>query len=610
MYSLKSIYQKPTKTLCLLLITAALFCGLTATAFATTYPADHGKEAAAELQTLGILKGTDANGTLEIERQLTRAEALTIVQRICNVQITETKENHFTDTKNHWAAATIESFYQKGLINGTGGGAFEPNRNVTCAEYVKMTLSCMGYENLTLDTAYAKGIEIGLLNGFGLQSSDDGGATADIKSMKLTRGQTALISANAIFAKQANGTALCDKLIADGVFKNAEQLTNLKNIVDGKTTAPAENIGFADSVNSYMPQNKNYMISPMSLKIAMAMAANGANGETQAEIIKALNIDNLNAFNSNIKDTFAIYDQAQAVQLKIANSLWQNTDFAESSYKQSFLNAMQKYYSADMTAVNNNNMLEKVNGWVSDKTNGKIKQIIDKNAVNNIEYQNILLNAVYFKGAWKDEFNANSTVKDIFTNCGKTQTETDFMNKTSYMSYGTANGVQAVKLPYQNYTYDEKTETNNIDKDVQVSMYILLADKNIQNPEQVLNSIKFDREYVQLSLPKFKVEYSEDMVPVFAKIGITKAFSFNDADFGAMLQSSQGKAITHILHKTYITVDEKGTEAAAVTGIGAGASSAPPPKPVIMKADHPFTFIIRDDVSGNILFMGQINTME
>ena len=70
MYSLKSIYQKPTKTLCLLLITAALFCGLTATAFATTYPADHGKEAAAELQTLGILKGTDANGTLEIERQL------------------------------------------------------------------------------------------------------------------------------------------------------------------------------------------------------------------------------------------------------------------------------------------------------------------------------------------------------------------------------------------------------------------------------------------------------------------------------------------------------------------------------------------------------------
>ena len=608
MYSLKSILKKPSKAFCLLLITAALFCGLTAAAFATTYPADQGKEVAAELQAIGILKGTDANGTLEIERQLTRSEALTIVQRICNVKITDNNGNHFADTKNHWAAQTIEGFYKMGLINGTGSSTFDPNRNVKCSEYVKMVLACMGYENLTLDTAYAKGMEIGLLNSFGLQAADSGNI-ADIKDMYLTRGQTALISANAIFAKQANGTALCDKLIADGIFKNAEELIVLKKIVDGKT-GTVKNANFADNLNSYMPKDKNYMISPASLKIAMAMAANGAKGETQAEMLQALGIDDLDIFNKNIKETISDYNNAQILRLKIANSLWQNTDFPDSAYKASFINTLQKYYNAEFSTVNNSNMLKQINGWVSDKTNGKIKEIIGENAVNNIEYQNILLNAVYFKGAWQDDFSPHATQKDIFKNCGGTQTETDFMNKTAHMAYGSVNGVQAVKLPYRNYTYNPETKSVETDKNLDVSMYVLLADSNIQNPEQVLNSIKFDRQYVRLSLPKFKIEYSEDMIPVFSKMGVNKAFSFDDADLSATLENSKGKAITHILHKTYISVDEKGTEAAAVTGIGAGASSAPPPKPVIMKADHPFTFIIRDDVSGNILFMGQINTME
>ena len=141
-------------------------------------------------------------------------------------------------------------------------------------------------------------------------------------------------------------------------------------------------------------------------------------------------------------------------------------------------------------------------------------------------------------------------------------------------------------------------------------MYILLGDQQITNPEQILDNVNLTNKYVHLSLPKFKVEYENEMSKVLNDLGIKKAFSFSKADLSNMLQYSDQKAITRVLHKTYIAIDEKGTEAAAVTSITEGATSEPIDSPVIMKIDHPFTYIIRDDASGEVIFIGQINKMQ
>ena len=263
-------------------------------------------------------------------------------------------------------------------------------------------------------------------------------------------------------------------------------------------------------------------------------------------------------------------------------------------------------YNADVKSVKNSNAVNEINGWVNDKTNGKIPTIIqDAN-----DFWAMLINAIYFKGAWQDEFNVNATKPDQFNNADGTKITVDFMNMQKWFPYSETNSVQMIKLPYQNRVdkISDDGEYLGTDKydDLDVSMYLIMAENDI-NVEQELSAAiddeVFKSTYIKMSMPKFKIEYSTDLNNILMNMGITTAFDEKNADFTKMFDKGN-MWFTKTIHKTFINVDEKGTEAAAVTAIHM-AGSAMPPEPIEVKFNKPFYFAIRDNTSGETLFMGR-----
>lgn len=366
------------------------------------------------------------------------------------------------------------------------------------------------------------------------------------------------------------------------------------------TAAAAE---FADRLNSEMPSDKNYMFSPLSVKMAFALAANGASGETESEILKTFGIENLNSFNGYSKKLIDTYSSTNVLKLDIANSVWINTDSAHGDFAAGYKKMTADYYNAEAKQVNNQNAVETINNWVAEKTDNKIKSI-----TNNPDFSAMLINAVYFKAAWQKPFNEKETRKDEFTSRNGEKAQIDFMNKTDDTAYIKKDGITAVKLPYTSskskLTEDgdyEKTETVN----AQISMYVMSADSKF-SPARFLEENKDNFEYakVKLAMPKFELEYSATLKETLKKLGINKAFS-EDAEFQRMFDNDS-MFISDVLHKTYIKVTEKDTEAAAVTAIMMETTSFREPEiPIEIKFNKPFTYIIKDDANGEILFMGE-----
>lgn len=363
---------------------------------------------------------------------------------------------------------------------------------------------------------------------------------------------------------------------------------------------------FTDKINAQMPTDKNYMFSPMSIKMALALAANGASGETQQQILNALGLSSLDEFNSLSKDLIARYSQTDILKLNIANSIWMNKDKTSQNFSEVFKKTATDFYDAEVKSINNSNAVKEINGWVSDKTNGKIPTIIQ----NADDFWAMLINAIYFKGAWQDEFSVNATKPDQFNNADGTKITVDFMNKTKWFPYAETKSVKMIELPYKNRVdkISEDGEYLGTDKydDLDVSMYLIMPEDDI-NPEAELSAaIKdeaFKSTYIKMAMPKFKIDYSTDLNDIFMNMGITTAFDEKNADFTKMFDKGN-MWFTKTIHKTFIDVDEKGTEAAAVTAIGM-AGSALPPEPIELKFNKPFYFAIRDNTSGETLFMGR-----
>lgn len=375
---------------------------------------------------------------------------------------------------------------------------------------------------------------------------------------------------------------------------------------DGETEISVSDLTFADKLNSQMPADKNYMFSPLSVKMALALAANGAEGDTKNEILNTLEIKNLDEFNTLSKDLIKRYSKTDILSLNIANSIWINKDETTQNFSKNFKNIATEYYNADVKTVYNKNAVSEINSWVKDKTKGKIPQIID-NADN---FWAMLINAIYFKGAWENEFSTYLTKPDEFTNADGTKTQTDFMNKTNWIPYAETKSAKIIELPYKNRVdkFSDSGEyigTDSFD-DLDVSMYLMLADSGINAERELdaaINGKSFERTYTKLSMPKFKIEYSERLNDTLKNIGIKTAFDTKTARFEKMFDSGN-MWFTDTIHKTFISVDEKGTEAAAVTAIGMAGASLPP-EPIELKFNKPFYFAIRDNTSREILFMGR-----
>ena len=371
---------------------------------------------------------------------------------------------------------------------------------------------------------------------------------------------------------------------------------------EGRKEDKWEDMSFADKVNANMPVDKNYVFSPLSVKTALMMAANGAEGETLNEILKALDVENLECYNESVRQMLDKYAENDVLKLDVSNSVWINSDKTDQRFSEEYKEKLSKFYDGTVDIVTDDNAESRINSWVNEKTKGKIPTIITE---ENKDFGAMLVNAVYFKGRWQKEFYKGATEKDIFKSRDSSEKEIDFMNRTGWIGYSDADGVSVVELPFLT-RYDviaedgEYLETKYLEN-MNISMYLMMSEGSF-SPEETLNNAEFKNQYMNLSVPKFNIDYSTGMNDILKTIGINRAFEEN-AEFNNMFDNGN-MWIDSTIHKTYIKVDEEGTEAAAVMAIGM-AGSALPPEPVDVKFNKPFTFVIRDNINGEILFMGE-----
>lgn len=366
---------------------------------------------------------------------------------------------------------------------------------------------------------------------------------------------------------------------------------------------PMSSTSFADKLNAHMPDDKNYMFSPLSLKMVMAMAANGADGETRTDILNTLDIRDLDAYNAEAKSMIDKFTNTNVLKFGVANSVWINSDMTAQNFSEEYKNVVADSYKAESGIVNAENATEKINKWVNENTGGRISEII---AEENSDFWTMLINAVYFNAKWEREFIKEKTAEGIFTDRNGKESTVEFMNDLGYWKYSDTNGVQIIEMPYlnveENY-YNEETGiwSPKTHGDIGISMFVMMSDEEFE-PEKELKAAEFERCTVQLAVPKFSIEYDAKLKEALSEMGMSKVFEEN-AQFSRMFDSGN-MWISDVLHKTYISVDEEGTEAAAIASVDwMGASR--PKEPVEVRFNKPFTFVIRDNRSNEILFMGE-----
>jgi len=344
---------------------------------------------------------------------------------------------------------------------------------------------------------------------------------------------------------------------------------------------------------------KNVFISPLSISMALGMTINGAKNDTYNQMQTVLNLENLTQTEINesykkLINTLAEIDTK--VIFNIANSIWYNQEL---TFKQNFIDVNKTYFDAQVSSLDftNQNSVDIINNWVNLNTNGKIEEILDQIPRDAIMY---LINAIYFKGTWTYEFKKDVTFEGSF-NSPFGETICSYMVQTNDFSYLSNDLFQAIELPYG----DKNFEMIIILPKVNTSVNELTTEMNEQNFNNWIGS--FSMQKGTIYLPKFKLEDDITLNDVLIAMGMADAFDSGRADF-TDLYAGYGKAyISRILHKTFIEVNEEGTEAAAATLVEISRlSSAGEDNGFFMKVNRPFVFLIREVNSNCILFMGKV----
>ncbi len=343
--------------------------------------------------------------------------------------------------------------------------------------------------------------------------------------------------------------------------------------------------------------NQNIFVSPTSVAIALSMTYNGANGSTQQAIAQTLELQGMSLDEVNqaqLALSQILINPDPKVQLNIANSLWARQGI---NFKPDFLQRNKDFYQAQITNLNFNspNATSTINNWVNQNTKGKIPTIIDRISPDAVLY---LINAIYFKGSWTDEFPKNATRERPFTLLNGTRKQHPLMSQFGRFRYYENDSFQAISLPYGSG---------------RMSMYVFLPKPNVtlqsfystltpENSEQWIK--QFRTRQGSISLPRFKLEYDITLNQTLQALGMGIVFQ-DRANFTGM--TSTPVNIDEVKHKTFVEVNEEGTEAAAVTSVGIRATSAMPvDEPFNMVVDRPFFVAIRDNQTGTLLFMGSI----
>jgi serpin B len=347
-------------------------------------------------------------------------------------------------------------------------------------------------------------------------------------------------------------------------------------------------------------KKENIFISPNSIAIALEMLYNGASGATKEEMTQALflqelSLEEINQANQELRQ--ALQNADPNVQLAIANSLWARKGI---TFNDQFLANNQNFYEAKITDLDFNEPDAKniINQWVTEATRNKITEIIDEITPEDVLF---IINALYFKGNWTYQFQeSNTTEKPFYVSQGIIQQHL-MMSRSGEYRYYENEQFQAISLPYG----QEK-----------LSMYIFLPRENsdldtfISNisPEKWQDWLsQFQKKSGLIEIPKFDLEYEIELRNILGGLGMISMFNPEKADFSLM--TPEQVKVDQVKHKTFLEVNEKGTEAAAVTSIGIRTTSFDPTPPFEMIVNRPFFCAIQDNQTGTILFMGAIREL-
>ncbi|MCK5169130.1 MAG: serpin family protein [Bacteroidales bacterium] len=343
-------------------------------------------------------------------------------------------------------------------------------------------------------------------------------------------------------------------------------------------------------------KDKNLMISPLSISQALLMTYNGADGDTKKAFEETLFLNDLtiDEVNQSAQELVkALFEADPGVIIDIANSIWYRDGY---TIKPEFIQVNEDYYNAEVQQlVFNDEAVDIINAWVKDKTNDKIEEIIDSIDPMTLMF---LINAVYFKGNWKYQFEESNTVNGEFTLSNGSKITVPFMHQSITakvmghddftildLLYGRGNFSMFIVLPDKDKTIDDVLESWNNDTYNQwLTDFTEVGELNVV-------------------IPKFKFAYEKELNDVLMDMGLTLAFDPDQADFSNIIEDMQ-LYISKVKHKTFIEVNEKGTEAAAVTSVEIGYTSIDPSSQFI--ANRPFLFVIREKYTNSILFMGRV----
>ena len=343
--------------------------------------------------------------------------------------------------------------------------------------------------------------------------------------------------------------------------------------------------------------DSNLFISPLSVSMALGMALNGATDSTYDVMKSTLELQGLteDEINQAYKDLIELLvNLDEKVVMNIANSIWIEDDFP---VLQSFIDVNKTYFDAEVESfdIADPNAVDIINGWVEEKTNGKIKDIIDQIPPNIALY---LINAIYFNGTWTYEFDKDNTKDEPFYNYDNSTSTIPMMSMNATLPVLFTDSISIVDIPYGDSLFSMTVILPNSEYDINKLAESITNDTWNEWLSQLTN------QELDLYLPKFKLEWDDNLKDVLTELGMGIAFDNNRADF-ARINSQIPLWISRVLHKTFIEVTEEGTEAAAATVVEMEFKS-PGLTTQIIRVNHPFIFAIRERHSRTILFIGKV----
>ncbi len=343
-------------------------------------------------------------------------------------------------------------------------------------------------------------------------------------------------------------------------------------------------------------KEENIIISPLSISCALSMTLNGADGTTRDAMLTALRMSGITPeeINSSYKDlTEALLTVDKRVLMTIANSVWTEDRITP---KQTFIDILEDYYDAESKefSITDPTAPDRINEWIEDNTNGLIKEMIDKLEDNTVM---LIINAIYFKGKWKLQFDEDNTEQEPFYKQGGTSVEVPMMKQTDDFKVFDGDGFMLAEFPYGqgNFVMDIILPDGQDGVDA-----LLPSITDAAFPGWVTNMTTRETD---VSIPRFKYGFKKKLKDILSDMGMGIAFT-EGADF-TNITDYPPLLINDVTHQAFIETNEEGTEAAAATVVDIGLTSMPL-QPLIFNADHAFLYIIRETTTNSIIFMGRV----